>query len=328
MKKGILLLCLAASSAALVSCSKKPEGASGSAAPEAGPRVKLAILAPGASDFWSIVKAGADKASKEFDVDCEVRMPSSAGASEQKAILEDLLSRGIDGLALAPFDPANQGEDINNAAAKTNLICTDTDAPKSNRLCYVGTNNYEAGKVAGQLLKKALPKGGKVFVCVGTLDAQNAADRNRGLRDAVKGAGIEFLGVLLDNADRVKAKANAEDALVTHQDLAAFVGLWSYNGPAIAEAVRAANRQGKVKIICFDEEPTTLQGVKDGLIEATVVQKPFEFGYQSVRVLAALARKQDAGIPAGKMIDTGVQVITKDNVDAFWADLKRQTGKA
>lgn len=309
----------------LVGCNKQ-SGKTGSSS-ATGSTVKLAILAPGASDFWKIVEAGANKASKDFNASCEVIAPSQPGATEQKTRLEDMMARGVDGIAFAPVDPDNQTEAINKAASQTNLITTDSDAPKSKRICYVGTDNYSAGKLAGEQLKKALPNGGKVWVCVGMLDAQNAHDRYQGVADSVKGSNIKILGVLTDNADRTKAKANVEDQLVKTPDVAAFVGLWSYNGPSILDAVRAFGKVGKVKIVCFDEDAVTIQAVKDGAIYATVVQNPFEFGYQSVKVLAALARKQDVKIPTNKVIDTGAKVVDKSNVTEFEANFKKMVGK-
>lgn len=275
-----------------------------------------------------IGKAGGEKAAKELGVSFEFRTPSQATATEQKTILEDLAAKGVSGVAISPIDPTNQTDAINRASENMNVLCTDSDAPESKRLCYIGTDNYSSGKIAGEQLKKVIPNGGKVWACVGTMDAQNAKDRYRGLEDAIKGSNIKLLGVLTDNVDRTKAKANVEDALVKNKDLAAFVGLWSYNGPAIADAVKAANKQGKVKIVCFDEEDATLQAVKDKVIQVTIVQKPFEFGYQSVRVLTALAKKEDAGIPENKIIDTGVRVIDNSNVDAFWTELNELKGNS
>jgi ribose transport system substrate-binding protein len=290
-------------------------------------RVKVAILANGASDFWRICRLGGDKAAKELGVDLEYRVPQPPTATEQKVLLEDLMARGITGVAISPIDPKHQIDLIDDAAASINVLTTDSDAPGSKRLCYIGTDNYLAGKAAGGLIKKALPKGGKIWIFVGTLDAQNAADRHKGIVDELKGSNVKVLGVITDGADRPRARANAEDAMVKTPDVACLVGLWSYSGPAILDAVKGAGKQGKIKIVCFDEEDTTLQGVKDGFIEGTVVQKPFDFGYQSVRVLAALARKEDPKIPENKIIDTGVQVVDKTNVDAFWTKLKEQTGK-
>jgi len=91
--------------------------------------------------------------------------------------------------------------------------------------------------------------------------------------------------------------------------------------------VKSAKKQGKIKIVCFDEEEETLQGVKDGFIYGTVVQRPFEFGYQSVRLLAALAGGDKSGIPASKQLVIPTLSVTKDNVDSFWAELKKQVGK-
>jgi ribose transport system substrate-binding protein len=313
---------LAVACTALSSCAKPGTGPA-----PARPRAQVAFVTNNVSDFWLIAKAGVNQADKDFDADCEFRMPAQGTATEQKSIVEDLIVKGVSGIAISPVDPANQTAMLDQAAAKVNLITHDSDAPQSKRLCYVGTNNYQAGLVAGKELMKVLPRGGKVMVFVGTLDAENAHDRNKGVADAVKGSKIQIVGTLTDNTDRTKAKANVEDTLIKYPDIAGLVGLWSYNGPAIAEAVRAAGKQDKVKIVCFDEDTSTLQAVKDGVIQATVVQKPYEFGYQSVKILAALARHEDAGIPKGKVIDTGVEVITKGNVDPFWAKLKEEVGK-
>lgn len=322
MKRLIMLITAAAIVLTLSSCSKEEARTTGGKKP-----VKVAFVTNNVSDFWMIAKAGVTKAEKDFNVKCEFRMPAQGTTADQKQILEDLVVKGISGIAISPVDPGNQTGVLNDIAGKVNLVTHDSDAPKSKRLCYVGTNNYQAGVTAGKELLKALPNGGKIVIFVGTLDAENAHERNKGVADAVKGSKIKIIGALTDNTDRTKARANVEDTIVKHKDIAGLVGLWSYNGPAIAEAVRAAGVKGKVKVICFDEDPSTLSAVKEGIVQATIVQKPFEFGYQSVKILAALARSEDAEIPEGKCIDTGVRVIDKSNVAEFEATLKEQTGK-
>lgn len=307
---------------ALTSCAKQGPKQTGTAE-----KPHVAFISNNVCDFWTVAKAGVEAGEKDFNVECDFRMPPQGTATEQKSIIEDLLVKGVSGIAISPRDPDNQTQLLNKVAASANLICHDSDAPKSNRLCYVGTDNYKAGTAAGEEIKKALPNGGKVVIFVGTLEAQNAIERRKGILDATKGSNLEFVATLTDNADTARARSNVEDVLVKHPDIAGLVGLWSYNGPAIAEAVKAANKQGKVRIVCFDEEAATLQAIKDGVIFATVVQKPYEFGYQSMRILAALARGEDPGIPENKIVDTGVEVVDKQNVDAFWANLKKLTGK-
>lgn len=319
MKRISLWILISLLAVSIISCSK-----------QAGPRSNVptvAFVTNNVSDFWMIAKAGVAAGEKDFNVKCDFRMPPTGTPAEQKQIVEDLIVTGTTGIAISPVDPANQTDMLDKAAASVNLICMDSDAPKSKRVCYVGTDNYKAGLAAGEEIKKALPDGGKVVLFVGTLDAQNATDRKRGIEDAVKGSKVQVVATLTDKTDHTKAKSNVEDAMVKYPDVAGFMGLWSYNGPAIAEAVKSSGKVGKIKIVCFDEDVATLQAVKDGVVFSTVVQKPYQFGYESMRILAALARKEDAKIPENRIVDTGVLVVNTANVDSFWADLKKMTEK-
>lgn len=289
--------------------------------------IRVAFVTNNPSDFWVIARAGTEKAVEELGCKVDFRMPQSGTAEEQHRIVEDLLARGVSGIAISPKDPENQIELLNKAAAKVNLVTQDSDAPASDRLCYIGTNNYEAGRVAGDLIKQVLPEGGKIMLFVGTLDAQNAQDRKKGIEDVIEGAPITIVDTRTDETDRMKAILNVQDALTTYPDLACLVGLWSYNGPAILNAVRDSGKLNKIAIVCFDEEHETLQGVKDGHIAGTVVQQPYLFGYQSVHLLVQLAQGDRSMIPQTKQIFIPVKVVTRENVDEFWAELKKLTGK-
>ena len=289
--------------------------------------VKVAFVTNNASDFWKIAKAGTEKAANELGCEVLFRIPATGTAQEQLNIVQDLITVGVSGIAISPKDPANQTEMLNRTAAAVDLVTQDSDAPDSNRTCYIGTDNYQAGVAAGEQIKKSLPNGGKIMLFVGTLDAQNATDRKKGIEDTLAGSNITIVDTRTDETDRVKAKANAQDALVSNSDLACLVGLWSYNGPAILNGVRASGKLGQVKIVCFDEEEETLQGVKDGHIDGTIVQQPFMFGYESVKLLAALAKGDKSGVPQNKQIIVPVKTITKENVDQFWTQLKQLTGK-
>jgi len=289
---------------------------------------RVAFVTNNPSDFWTIARKGCEKADQELpDVEVEFRIPANGAADEQKRIVDDLLAKGIDGMALSPIDPTNQTQMINAAAKQTVVITQDSDAPNSDRLCYIGTDNRAAGRQAGQLIKEALPGGGKIMVFVGKTDAQNARERFDGIKEVLAGSNVQILDVRTDDTDRVRAKANAADALVKYPDLAGLVGLWAYNGPAILSAVKDANKVGQVKIVCFDEEDDTLKGVKDNSIYATVVQQPYEFGYQAINVIAKILNGDRSMIPPSKQIFVPTLVIKKDNVDEFTKRLNQLRGR-
>jgi ribose transport system substrate-binding protein len=296
---------------------------------DAGKKWKLAFVTNNASDFWTICRAGCNKAAEEnpnIDLDFEILGdPTAAG---QKRVIDDLLSRGIDGVALSPVDPTNETPMLNDDAKQTLIFTADSDAPDSDRACYIGTNNVEAGKQAGGLIKEALPNGGKIVMFVGTLDAQNAKDRYNGIKQALDGSNIQILDVRTDDTDRVRAKANVQDILTKDPDVAALVGLWSYNGPAILNAVKAAGKNGQVKIVCFDEEDETLAGVKSGDIYATVVQQPFEFGRQSILNMAKYLDGDKSFIPDSKQIFIPTLAIKQANVDEFQTKLNKLRGRS
>ncbi|MEW6127764.1 MAG: sugar-binding protein [Acidobacteriota bacterium] len=292
-------------------------------------KYKVAFVTNNASDFWTIARKGTEKAAAEFpNVEVEFKINPDNTAAEQQRIVDDLLAKGVEGIAISPVDPDNQSQMLNRAAAQSLVITQDSDAVNSKRACYVGTDNVAAGRQAGELIKEALPQGGNIMVFVGTLDAANAQQRLKGIKEAIYGTKINILDVRTDNTDRVRAKSNAADALVKYSDVAALVGLWSYNGPAILGAVRDAGKIGKVKIICFDEEDETLQGIKEGAIYATVVQQPFEFGYKSIEIMSKALAGDKSVIPAEKQIFVPTLTIKKEGVEEFISKINKLRGRA
>jgi ribose transport system substrate-binding protein len=313
----------------LAGCGQGPQTGPGAAesAAESAP-VRVAFVTNNAADFWKIAEAGTRKAAGEFGCEVLFRIPAQGTAQEQQAIIEDLLVLNVSGIAISPRDPENQIELLNRVAVQVNLITQDSDAPESGRICYVGTDNYAAGVQAGELIKEALPEGGEIMQFVGFMDAENARQRMAGIADALEGSGITLAGTRTDEADMAKAIANVQDALVTHPELDGLVGLYAYNGPGILNAVRDSGKLGEIAIVCFDEEDETLQGVQDGHIHGTIVQQPFEFGYQSVKLLCELAEGNRSSVPDSGQLFVPTLAIKRDNVAEFWADLKRLLGEA
>jgi ribose transport system substrate-binding protein len=288
---------------------------------------RLAFITNNAADFWTIARKGTEKADTELaDVTVEFRLGDGTAAA-QKRILDDLLAKGVAGIAISPVDPANQTAMLNDAASQALVVTHDSDAPDSKRECYVGTDNVAAGHQAGDLIKEALPQGGKIALFVGKLDARNAQERLQGIKEAIGGTAIEIIDVRTDDTDSVRAKANVSEMLVGHPEVAALVGLWSYNGPAILNAVRDAGKTGQVKIIAFDEDDETVAGVKSGAIIGTVVQQPFEFGYQAITLLAKVLNGDRSGIPATRQIFIPTKLIRQNNVDEFKTTLTQLRGR-
>jgi ribose transport system substrate-binding protein len=324
-KRSFLLLAGTTLGLALIGCDKSEQsGTASSAAASAvtaapAKTLKLAFVTNNASEFWRIAAAGVKKYEAEGKVQVDVKMPSTGTTDEQNQLLDNLSAQGYDAIAVSAVAPNDQVPILNKVAAKAKLITFDSDAPKSNRLLYIGTNNYEAGKALGAEIVKLLPNGGQMAVFVGTLSADNAQQRFKGIEDVVKTANIQIVDKREDNTDRAKARSNVEDILNAHRDLKLVAGLWSYNGPAIAAAVEAVGKKGKVKAAVFDEEDGTLKAIEAGTIDCTVVQKPFMFGYLASKWMHDLATKPEAlaAIPPSKAIDTGVETIAKTNVADF-----------
>lgn len=303
----------------------------------------VAFVTNGIASFWVIAEKGAKDAADKFDVQLDVRMPPK-GVADQKRMVEELLARKVQGIAISPIDAANQTPFLKTVAKKTKLITQDSDAPNSNRLCYVGMDNYEAGRMCGQLVKKALPDGGSVIIFVGRLGQDNAKHRRQGVIDelldrshdpkrydkpgqVLQGDKYEILDTRTDDFDFAKAKSLAQDSIVKYPKLSCMVGLFAYNPPILLEALKSAGKLKSIKLIGFDEEDGTLKGIQDGDVAGTIVQNPYKYGFESVRILQGLAKGDDSVLPKQGFLNIPARTITSANVDEFWAELKKLTGK-
>ena len=304
---------------------------------------EFAFVTNGVASFWDICKVGAEKAGTDLGVKVSVLMPAS-GVVDQKQMIEDMVIRGIDGIAVSPIDPDNQLEVLNKAAASSKLITVDADAPNAKRLMYLGMDNYKAGRMAGQLVKEAMPQGGSVAIFVGRIEQDNARLRRQGLIDelldrspdpkrfdepgaVIDGGRFKILGTLIDQFDRAKAKTYVEDTITRTPDVGCMVGLFAYNPPIILEALGRMNQLGKVKVVAFDEADETLEGVMAGHVHGTVVQNPYEYGYQSIKLLKSIAAGDNSVIPESGFIDIPARMIRRDEVEAYRKDLNEKLGK-
>lgn len=278
----------------------------------------LAFVVNVPADFWAIARRGTEKAQEELpDYEIEFYVPGEMSAAAQKRILEDLLAKGVAGVAISPVNPDDSTEILNRVASEAVLFTQDADAPESDRVMYIGTDNVAAGRQAGELMKRALPDGGTAMVFVGTMDAANARERYQGIEETIEGSGIEIIDVRTDGGDQAKAKANVEDTLTKYPDIDLLVGLWAYNTPQIYNAVKAAGMEGDVQIVGFDEDQQTLKGISEGAILGTVVQQPYEFGYQSMMKMARYLEGDTSVVPENELDIIPTKIIDSSNVEEF-----------
>jgi len=324
MKKTSLLLLALCVTALFQGCGNKNNKTGQAPAPK---KLRLAFVANNANDYWSIVRLGCDNAVRELgDVDLNFRTPDNRTAAAQQEILSPLVAGGVDGIVISPIDAEQQVEFLNAIPTNVLLVCADSDAKKSKRVCYIGTDNVAAGMQAAELLKAALPQGGKIILFVGYLNAQNVEERIAGIKNGLAGSNLQIIGTLADDSRGTGAQKNAEEALAKYPDLAGMVGLNSYTGPAILTAVRSAGKVGQVKIVCFDEDSDTLAGIAIGEIYGTIIQKPFWIGYQATLRMGKYLRGDKTQLADGKIF-IPTKAVTKDNVAAFQIELKNMLEK-
>jgi ribose transport system substrate-binding protein len=309
---------------------RKPEG-----------DLKLKVITNGTSPFWDSMGKGVEAMRAQLNCDATWQAPRQADNNAQKSVFDDAIAAGADGIAVSPIQADAFAPVIDAAIEKGIPVITfDSDSEKSKRLAYIGTDNYEAGKRAGEEAIRLFPNGGKLVAFVGNMSAQNARDRFQGFTDAVKGHNIEMLQPPFeDDKDAGRARRNVADAITKYPDkIDGLLGLYSYNGPAIVDEVVKNNLRSRVKIICFDGEPKTLKNLEAGLVDATVVQKPYEFGRLTTKLLYLINKKgykaameemkpelEQGGMTVkGNIIDTGVDVITPANAKEFLQRLKEK----
>jgi ribose transport system substrate-binding protein len=288
---------------------------------------QLAFVVNAASDFWKLAEAGVKAAQAELPgYDLQFRYPAQGTAALQNALMDDLVAAGTDAIMISSVDPKTSTDAFNRIAAQVPLFTTDSDAPNSNRIAYLGSSNTLAGVQAGEVAVAAIPEGGKCMGFVGFLGADNAVERIAGFRQAVEGKGIELVDVRGDDVDFARARANVDDVLAANPDITCMVGFYSYNPPIIYDALQAAGKLGTIKVIAFDEDPKTLGAVREGNFAGTVVQDPYQWGYQGMHLMAKYLEGDKSGVPADGLIIVPTKVINAGNVDAFEAELRARVG--
>ena len=277
--------------------------------------------------YWADAREGFEARSRQLGVKAVFTGPANYDAAGQARQLDEIVAMKPAGIVLCPADASALKPGIDRAVdAGIPVVTVDTDAPESKRHCYIGTDNYNAGKVVGDLLGSALNGKGKVGIC--RLFGQwNIEERTRGVRDALKRyPEIEIVGEADDKADSAQAPTAVSALLVAHPEITGMAGLDAVSGGGVANAVNAAGKKGKIKIVCFDRDENMLQFMEDGSIESSVAQKTYLMSWLALTLLHSLAHDEIMHLPDWRAanapplprnVDTGVMIITKENFRQF-----------
>ena len=306
----------------IFSCSGKKEPGS----PQETGRARFVFITNGNSPFFDAAHKGLEDAAKEFNVDVEmIRNDMSTGGQIRR--LEQVgAQRDVKGVMVSVVEPNAGGiiDQMKSLRAKGIPVLTlDADGQKETRDAYIGTNNIQAGRALGNVASQLLPEGGTAVVFVGIRSGQNALERINGFKDGA-GKKIRVVDIMEDGADVNKARRNVAAALQNHPDAKMLVGIWSYNAPAIADEVKAAGKRTSLKLVTFDAEPNTLLALKEGLIDVTAVQNPYQMAYLGVKVLKAILSGDKATVKSvvgdSGTHDTGVRLVVRDDLQGVQSE--------
>jgi len=288
---------------------------------------KVVVIGKSVHPYWSNVEAGTQAAAKDLglrDDQVVFFVPPAEDVTKQIETMETYIAQGATGIAIAPSDPSAL-EPTMQKATDAGIFVTTLDTPPVEDSCslvYIGTDNFTAGQMAGETMAELLPAGGKVGIGRGSDTALNALQRTDGFLDGIEGTDIEALEPVNDKEDAATALQLANSVISANPDLAGAFGVYAYNGPAWATAIKEAGKVGVIKLVSFDATTDIINGIKEGVIDATVAQREYDMGYKSVEIIKLMAEKgKDAALSemgaVDGVIDTGVDVITAGTLIAY-----------
>lgn len=288
----------------------------------------IGVIGKSVHPYWSNVEAGVQAAGKELGVQTIFFVPPKEDVAAQIQTLETFIAQRVAGIAIAPSDPLAL-EPFMKKAIQAGILLITLDTPPvegSVSLAYIGTDNINAGRIAGETMVELLPEGGKVGVGRGSDTARNALQRTEGFLSAIEGSGIFPLPAYNDREDPSIALELAGSTISANPDLAGAFAIYAATGPAWITAIQDAGAVGQIKLITFDATSDIIHGIQKGVVAATIAQREYNMGYQSVQLLKVMAEKgaEAALVEMGAVdgiIDTGVDVVTAANLKEYAAAL-------
>ena len=298
----------------LIAACDNPGAGGGGAANTGKPRI--AVIPKGTShNFWLSIKAGADAAGKELGAEIIWKGPAQeTDYTGQVNIVEDAISKRVDGILLAP----SHGDSLVPVCKKAKeagipVVIMDSGISWEDYVAYVSTDNRKGGEMAAERMASLLGGKGNVAIVGAKIGSVSTDEREAGFKALMekKYPEIKLQPILYGDADRTKSANVAEDIITRTPGLN---GIFGSCEPAAIGALTAINikaLQGKIKIVGFDSSPDLVANVKSGVIDSLVVQDPYKMGFEGVRSI--LDKK--ANKPVERRQDTGVELVTRENID-------------
>jgi ribose transport system substrate-binding protein len=272
------------------------------------------------NDYWRLVEEGAQKAAEEHGVLLEYAGPKQANIDEHLKTIEMSMASKVDGIITQGLSDEQFTPLINRVVEKLPVITIDTDAANSNRMAYIGTDNYYSGFLAGKALIEDTNGQANVAIITGSFYANHQQQRVQGFQDAVKSEeGIKIITVEESEISRVRAAEKAYQIVTDYPKVNAFYGTSALDAIGIAQVVEKFREPDQVYIIGFDSLPETLKYISEGTIKATVVQEPFEMGYKAVAMMIDLIE----GKKVPPVIHTDTRIMREEDLP----DIHRAMGE-
>jgi ribose transport system substrate-binding protein len=288
-------------------------------------KLRFAII-PKALDIpvFNYARTGAEQAATRFgDVEVLWNAPASADQLKQKEILESYITQRVDGIAISALNGDFLTETINRAVDAGIPVTTwDSDAPKSKRIVFYGVDDAASGRIMGEQTIKLLNGKGKVAI-ITSLGAANLQSRLEGVREALAVApGIQIVETYDIKEDVIRCAEIIATGTRRYPDLAAWISVGGW--PVFTRNALAAIEPGKTKVISFDTISPALDLLRENRVQVLLGQKYFGWGSESVRLLREIKNGQR---PATPIIDSGVDIVTRENVDAYEQQWKQMAGQ-
>jgi ribose transport system substrate-binding protein len=292
------------------------------------PEEKYVLVAANVNlPYWQEAQAGLTDIGKTAGVKVEMVGPASFSPDEELAAFKQAVAQKPSGILVSVTDPKIFREPINSAILSgLPVICLDADAPDSHRVLFIGTDNFRAGEETSKHMAELLGGQGRVLV-IGLSGQLNTDERLRGVNETLKRyTGIKVIQTIDDKGDARNAYDAVSALLQKHEKIDGIIGLEASAGAGAADALHRMDLTEKIKIVAFDKDPQTLEGIERGWITATVAQKPYVMAFYGVRFLDDLHHnvvhefKDWATAPAGPLpvfVDTGTAVVDKGNLGTF-----------